>query len=240
MFCAFWCGSIFSKECIRSPVTISEVGEHLQVSNTVIFNRILFPVSFVQIYRPVGRPLLINAMFHYRIAAVAIAVFTVLASKNVRSEILGNQTVQEILSANQCLCPCNTLSGAFKSFTIPFKEANWFEAYAHCAENGKALVQIRDSYDRKDLQDWLKSYGYGSAESYWIGANDLATQGLYRWGLTSKRVNDPEWAFGEPNSAVIRGEIERCVQLNARTMSWNDALCSKRAKFICEEYTDEL
>ncbi|XP_055619973.1 perlucin-like [Toxorhynchites rutilus septentrionalis] len=172
----------------------------------------------------------------FLLTIAVLALFGVL--KNSNAEILGNQTVRDILLKNKCLCPCGASSGLWKNFLIPYSEANWFEAVSYCSEIGMSILQISSKYDNKDLQDWLNENGEESAASYWIGANDLATSGVYRWGLTNKRASLTQWASGEPNSATIRGEIEHCVEIRADTLEWNDSLCSKQLKFICEKFVE--
>ncbi|XP_058834734.1 C-type lectin 37Db-like [Topomyia yanbarensis] len=169
---------------------------------------------------------------------LAFATFILTGTINSsNAEIFGNQTVRDILIKNRCLCPCgpSTLD-SWKSFLIPFSEGTWFEAISYCNEMGMSIVQIRNKHDSKELQDWLNGQEYEQGESFWIGANDLARAGIHRWGLTNKQVKFEEWATGEPNGANIRGEIEHCVQLVTDTMKWNDAVCSKKLKFICERF----
>lgn len=114
------------------------------------------------------------------------------------------------------------------------QEGTWFEAVSYCTSIGMSIVQIRDQYDNQDLREWLEYNGDGPSERYWIGANDLAKHGIFHWGLDNKQVRYKQWASGEPNSASIRGEQEHCANLQAETMQWNDSVCSKRLKFICE------
>ncbi|XP_058463980.1 C-type lectin 37Db-like [Malaya genurostris] len=172
--------------------------------------------------------------------AIDIQMFVLLLFviyKVSKAEILDQQTVRDILIKNRCLCPCGpSTSDGWKNFIIPFSEGNWFEAISYCNEMGMSIVQIRDKHDSKELQDWLDRQGLEPSESFWIGANDLATAGVHRWGLSNKRAKYVEWAPEEPNGATIRGETEHCVELVTDTMKWNDAVCSKKLKFICERY----
>ncbi|XP_055533980.1 collectin-10-like [Wyeomyia smithii] len=169
--------------------------------------------------------------------AIVLTFTTINHSVEAYDAVLGNQTVREILTKNLCLSPCTgASSGLWKTFTVPFTEGNWFEAISYCQEAGMSLVQIRDQYDNSALQDWLNENGYGQSDTFWIGANDLATAGVFRWGFTNKRIKFKQWSSGEPNAASIRGETEHCVQLIAQTMKWNDSVCSRRLKFICERY----
>lgn len=98
------------------------------------------------------------------------------------------------------------------------------------------LAQIRDRYDNQDLEEWLRDNGDEPSERYWIGGNDLAKPGIFRWGLTNKEITYKKWASGEPNAAVMRGETEHCVELRADTKQWNDSVCTKRLNFVCERF----
>nr|XP_019557186.2 C-type lectin 37Db-like [Aedes albopictus] len=148
---------------------------------------------------------------------------------------LRNQTVRDILVKNMCLCRCEAINDGSKNYMIPFDDGTWFEAISYCNEMGMSLAQIRDRYDSQDLEEWLRDNGEEPSESYWIGANDLAKPGVFHWGMTNKQVRFQQWASGEPNAAVMRGEKEHCVALRADTMQWNDSVCSKRLKFVCEQ-----
>ncbi|XP_062543877.1 C-type lectin 37Db-like [Armigeres subalbatus] len=152
------------------------------------------------------------------------------------AELLGNQTVRDILAKNKCLCRCDAIDDGSKNYLIPFDDGTWFEAISYCHEQGMSLAQIRDRRDHQDLEEWLRDNGDGPSESYWIGGNDLAKPGIFYWGLTGKEIRYKQWASGEPNMAVMRGEKEHCVELRADTMKWNDSVCSKRLKFVCERF----
>lgn len=153
------------------------------------------------------------------------------------SEILAGQTVKDILTKHKCLCPCRKEWDANKEFLVPFEEGNWFEAASYCTSQRMSLVQLRDMYDNQDLKEWLDDQGHGAAQRFWIGANDLAKPGLFRWGLSAREVSFSKWAPNEPNFLTIRGETEHCVELNPNTMEWNDSGCSKRLHFICESFS---
>uniref|UniRef100_A0A1Q3G550 Putative galactose-specific c-type lectin n=1 Tax=Culex tarsalis TaxID=7177 RepID=A0A1Q3G550_CULTA len=154
------------------------------------------------------------------------------------SEILAGQTVKDILTKRKCLCPCEKEWDATKKYVIPFKEGNWFEAVSYCASQGMSLLQLRDSYDSQNLKQWFDDHEYEAGQNFWIGANDLAKPGLFRWRLTANEVTFSKWARGEPNFITVRGETEHCAELNPNTMEWNDSVCSKRLHFICETFSN--
>uniref|UniRef100_A0A8D8AXG1 Collectin-11 n=2 Tax=Culex pipiens TaxID=7175 RepID=A0A8D8AXG1_CULPI len=173
-------------------------------------------------------------MHLFQIKALLLISFVSFAA----SEILAGQTVRDILTKHKCLCPCGKDWDATKGFVVPFEEGNWFEAASYCASQGMSMLQLRDKFDSQDLKQWLDDHGYGAGQNFWIGANDLAKPGLFRWGLTANEVTFSKWARGEPNFMTVRGETEHCVELNPNTMEWNDSGCSKRMHFICETFSN--
>ena len=70
--------------------------------------------------------------------------------------------------------------------------------------------------------------------SVWIGANDIATEGEWRWpdGAPLGYIN---WTSGEPND--FDGN-EDCGEIKASKGEpvWNDVPCSRELHFVCEGY----
>jgi len=64
---------------------------------------------------------------------------------------------------------------------------------------------------------------------YWIGFNDLATEGVFAWVAGSSTYTS--WASGEPNDA---GNNEDCAEVNRDSGLWNDKECSDIRSFVCE------
>ncbi|EDS39618.1 galactose-specific C-type lectin [Culex quinquefasciatus] len=152
-------------------------------------------------------------------------------------------TVQEAHQAGRELVSKEAASGKPQGGKAPTECGARYEA-----DQAKLLRNRENEHGRllllfwhcgnQDLKQWLDDLGYGAGQNFWIGANDLAKPGLFRWGLTANEVTFSKWARGEPNFMTVRGETEHCVELNPNTMEWNDSGCSKRLHFICETFSN--
>ena len=66
----------------------------------------------------------------------------------------------------------------------------------------------------------------------WIGLNDRAREGTFRWDKGNAFGGFKSWHKGEPNNL---GGKEDCVEMN-KAHSWrlNDIDCTTKVGFICE------
>ena len=77
-----------------------------------------------------------------------------------------------------------------------------------------------------------------SSDDFWLGINDLATQGQYVYASDGQEVVDGMWKSGQPNTAT-----ERCVSyfnLNSQYDSnagWFDRNCDLYKFSICQVLT---
>ena len=66
-----------------------------------------------------------------------------------------------------------------------------------------------------------------------IGANDLEEEEAFQWVSGEERGAYDNWAPGEPNNHVFRGQD--CVAINSpEEGQWNDKSCLTEKPFICE------
>ena len=78
----------------------------------------------------------------------------------------------------------------------------------------------------------------GNKGKYWVGADDLVTEGQFLWSdESSLPIDDPVWVSGEPNGR----SNENCVQIYTdpnnhvtRRYRLNDARCSGEISFVCQ------
>jgi hypothetical protein len=68
-----------------------------------------------------------------------------------------------------------------------------------------------------------------SAPRFWIGLNDIAEEGTWRWASGASFDFDA-WHGGEPNDHLK----EDCVEVYADTWTWNDFDCAAAKPFVCE------
>ncbi len=66
----------------------------------------------------------------------------------------------------------------------------------------------------------------------WLGANDLTTEGEFRWVEDGSPVQSADWQWqdGEPNG----GAGENCVLLYAQPGRWADLTCAHALPFWCQ------
>jgi hypothetical protein len=97
----------------------------------------------------------------------------------------------------------------------------WGEASSICESLGYGLVTVNDSQE----QTWL--HGFGSSHSWWLGYNDVQSEGSWRWSHgTSSYTN---WGSLQPDNY----NNEDCAHFMPNG-AWNDLPCSSQLYFICE------
>ncbi len=131
------------------------------------------------------------------------------------------------------VCPCAVeYAGGVTDHPYLFCTARktWTEARSYCTARGYYLATIDDATEDGWIDTTADSY---SNKEWWIGLNDLVTEGTFGWasGSTSTYRN---WYAGEPNDA---GSGEDCTELNQwdpSSTGWNDADCGADRRFVCE------
>ena len=72
-------------------------------------------------------------------------------------------------------------------------------------------------------------------DDFWLGINDLATQGLYVYASDGQEVVDGMWSSGQPNSDNERcaGYYNLATQYDSNA-GWYDRPCSDSKFSICQ------
>uniref|UniRef100_A0AAR2KPC1 C-type lectin domain-containing protein n=1 Tax=Pygocentrus nattereri TaxID=42514 RepID=A0AAR2KPC1_PYGNA len=123
-----------------------------------------------------------------------------------------------------------------KCYNFSTDKLNWTMSRDYCAEKGGHLVIITSQAE----QDFVSS---GVHDNYWIGLNDLETEGKWMWvnnqTLTETGVTFWYERHGQPNEPDNWTEEdpsgENCAKLDYSD-KWFDASCRERKKFICEKF----
>jgi len=105
---------------------------------------------------------------------------------------------------------------------------NWYTAKETCREMGGYLASIKDYSELEELDKKLIKL-----EHYWLGINDLETEGKYVSEATGKKATYLAWRSGEPDNLVD----EDCVFISSvknLRKSMNDLPCSQQHYFICQ------
>ena len=78
-----------------------------------------------------------------------------------------------------------------------------------------------------------------TSDDFWLGINDLATQGQYVYASDGQEVVDGMWYLGQPNTVT-----ERCVAYynltsfeNSYMPNWSDRPCDELSFSICQVLT---
>ena len=78
----------------------------------------------------------------------------------------------------------------------------------------------------------------GASDDFWLGINDLATQGQYVYASDGQEIVDGNWGPGQPNS-----DTERCVSyynMPSYGGEWFDRPCNDLSFSICEPKGTDL
>lgn len=83
------------------------------------------------------------------------------------------------------------------------------------------------------LSTYLVSKGYNNGELFWISANDLESEGRFKWLSNGLPMIYTSWSAGQPDN--FKGK-EHCVELWRKKDQFlmNDRNCYKVSHFICE------
>ncbi|XP_062550755.1 low affinity immunoglobulin epsilon Fc receptor-like [Armigeres subalbatus] len=128
-----------------------------------------------------------------------------------------------------------------KRFFIPNFKTNWHKAHEFCISLEMSLVSVESQNDHNELVKFTKRTDkFSNASRFWIGASDLAEEGVYTWVSSSRLVTFTNWAEGEPNNG---NQSEHCIEMIHNTYvnriwQWNDIDCRGfQAYFVCEDRT---
>lgn len=70
----------------------------------------------------------------------------------------------------------------------------------------------------------------GKHEYFWIGLNDLASEGKFTWISDHSSVAFKGW---DPTNPSNSGGKEDCTEIH--DVHWNDNNCPRRYNYICEK-----
>ncbi|KAG2466118.1 MRC1 protein, partial [Polypterus senegalus] len=105
-------------------------------------------------------------------------------------------------------------------------------------EGEKDLYRFAGQRDRagKDMQQaWVRSH-IESTGVYWIGLNDVASEGQWEWSDGSPYLEEVQyWRPGQPDNWQ---DDEDCIEITGLDYGrWNDAFCTKSDQYICKKQT---
>lgn len=125
-------------------------------------------------------------------------------------------------------------------FVMPFNKSYWLEMRYLCHDLHAELVVLNNIQFYYDLLHFIRYEGIDE-EDYWIGANDTAEEGSWKWvNGDSVEFGSPFWAVGEDGSHEYYLEphgstAENCLYLDkTRSHYFDDGRCSTEKAVICE------
>nr|KAG5701876.1 hypothetical protein BaRGS_014941 [Batillaria attramentaria] len=105
----------------------------------------------------------------------------------------------------------------------------WQDAKGACEEDGAHLVRLQTQAKRDDLKEIVDQTAIQHNE-FWVDANDIATEGVFRWGDGSP-VDTVLFAEGEPDTSY--NAEEDCVLAEIGIML-ADRFCDNHHYYVCE------
>ena len=115
-------------------------------------------------------------------------------------------------------------------------EKNWDDASDYCKNRDSYLIEITTDEEMQFVEELVHDY-QGSDARFWIGVNDRAKEGKFKYPRSREKVPEKFWALNQPNNNAVGGIAEDCVIImrSDRELSLNDITCDKKRHFICEK-----
>ncbi|XP_052770743.1 brevican core protein-like [Mya arenaria] len=118
-------------------------------------------------------------------------------------------------------------------YLIGDRNISWSDSQTYCQQHGGFLARI----DTKAKNDYIKAYlnSYPAAADrnvvYWIGLNDIKTEGVYVWADTNTPATYIDWHPGQPES----GADDCVVAAHYFNWEWGDYNCmTTESNQLCE------
>ncbi|XP_071940891.1 uncharacterized protein [Antedon mediterranea] len=165
-----------------------------------------------------------NAKVFFKLDTLTEYEFSV-SAKTVTYGTLPADSVERVLTG--VMCPLGYDEGNDYSCYKFVKEAvTWEEARNDCSEDGAYLINIDTNVELLYVRRTTLT------DTYWIGFNDIVSEGSWYWSdcSMSNTWQESNWAPGQPGNL---NTIEHCGELTI-TGQWNDANCGRTNYYICE------
>ncbi|KAJ8338950.1 hypothetical protein SKAU_G00357360 [Synaphobranchus kaupii] len=104
---------------------------------------------------------------------------------------------------------------------------SWHDALTDCEGKSSSLMSILDIHERT----WVRTQI--GTEIFWIGLNDIVTEGVWEW--TDGSVYYPYLEYWRPGQPDNWADNEDCGQVaGGSNGQWNDEPCGIRRRYICK------
>ncbi|XP_073822436.1 collectin-11-like [Musca autumnalis] len=121
--------------------------------------------------------------------------------------------------------------GADRIYIEESEEYTWFEASQECLNRGMTLIAVDSRAKQQKLSDIINDL----QSRFWIGGFKKSSS-QFVWIFKGQSFDFTNWDENEPNNKYNN---EDCVELLSSDsgISWNDATCTLKLGYICEEIT---
>ncbi|XP_060582298.1 galactose-specific lectin nattectin-like isoform X2 [Ruditapes philippinarum] len=151
------------------------------------------------------------------------------------TEVQDDETEVEVVPPGMALdCPSGWICHGTSCYHFSRDLESWMNAQMICQGFGGNLAEIENEKENRFLANKVKLL----KGSYWIGGNDLANEGEWKWWHSNEDFRYTDWLPGEPNN---HGGKENCVDFTTvrkashQSTGWWDDQCQKSQLYICEK-----
>ncbi|CAC5422424.1 unnamed protein product [Mytilus coruscus] len=110
-------------------------------------------------------------------------------------------------------------------------QKSWHDSKVYCEEQQSMLVEVISDTEN----NFLKGKTEEHIPSYWIGATDIETEGVWIWDTSQTVVTFTDWFPGQPDNNV---DSQNCLHLvKEYGYKWDDYPCERLHAFVCEKPT---
>ncbi|XP_019643711.1 PREDICTED: C-type lectin lectoxin-Lio2-like [Branchiostoma belcheri] len=111
-------------------------------------------------------------------------------------------------------------------------ERTYDEAKEVCQGYGGTLADIKSEAIHNFVEGLVRKVD--PHKSYWIGLNDMATEGTWAWsrGETVSDCGYTNWAPGQPDNFLWSQDCGR--MWDWANFKWDDANCADKYHFVCQ------
>ncbi|XP_074641666.1 perlucin-like [Tubulanus polymorphus] len=143
-------------------------------------------------------------------------------------------------SGQELKCPDGFMKWQRSCYKFSNYKASWLEAQAYCQVMRANLISIEYWQENRFIVGYIRKNKRANKfnRGFWIGGNDFAKEGEWRWVQTGEPIRYWNWYHGQPDN--MKGQ-EHCLELEKKYgYRWNDQPCHIDNHFICEIPTEEI
>jgi len=136
--------------------------------------------------------------------------------------------------ADDAACACEALAATH--FALCDVTVTYARAQQICASQGGGLAHVDSAEESQALRDATAARRGGKRrdarvnDRWWIGFDDRAEEGKFRWLAPDSSSAFTNWNRGEPDNT---GCNQDCTVVSADTGQWSDTHCLDLHPFIC-------